>query len=315
MKSAPRVTVVVPLYNKAASVERALASIAGQTLTDFEALIVDDGSTDESADIAAAFPDARFQLVRQPNRGPGAARNRGLALAQSEIVAFLDADDAWLPEYLDWAVDALCQTPEAAACACSYFEAAGSKELSWRARDLTEGVFRATPDLSPERFTHTLAFLSPCTTVARAEALRRWGGFYDRSRCLYGEDAFLWLKVLLNETVFLDLQPRVRIHREASDLSNTRRTLRDLEPFLEYPEEIRANCPAPLQPLLDSFLTLRAFKTACVWSYWGRWREARRLRERFQAHQRYRLPYFWPSLLSATPAGALAGWLCRRLFS
>jgi hypothetical protein len=213
-------------------------------------------------------------------------------------------------------VQTLAESP-AAACACSYFEDPGgdSTETFWRDRGLVNGLFKATPDMSPELFTHTLAFLSPCTTVARTAIVRESGGFYDRSRCVYGEDAFLWLKMLLNETIAVDLRPRVRVHREASDLSDTRRTPRELEPFLEHPEEIEARCPASLRPLLESFFAIRAFKTACAFAYWGQWRAGRMVRSRFQTERSFQLPLFWTSLLCATPAGAAAGWLWRQIHS
>ena len=95
-----RVSVIVPLFNKAPYIERALSSVAAQTYRDFELIVVDDGSTDEGPRIVEAFNDLPIHLIRQENAGPGAARNRGLELAQGELVAFLDADDEWLPNYL-----------------------------------------------------------------------------------------------------------------------------------------------------------------------------------------------------------------------
>jgi len=95
-----RVSVIVPLFNKAPYIERALSSVAAQTYRDFELIVVDDGSTDEGPRIVEAFTDLPIHLIRQENAGPGAARNRGLELAQGELVAFLDADDEWLSNYL-----------------------------------------------------------------------------------------------------------------------------------------------------------------------------------------------------------------------
>jgi len=102
-----RVTVIVPLYNKATHIGRCLRSIAGQTLRDFEAIVVDDGSTDGSGEIARAFGDPRFRVIAQANAGPGAARNRGASEARGEFLAFLDGDDEWLPDYLEDNVRAL----------------------------------------------------------------------------------------------------------------------------------------------------------------------------------------------------------------
>jgi glycosyltransferase involved in cell wall biosynthesis len=90
-----RVSVIVPLFNKAKYIERALRSITAQALSDFEVIVVDDGSTDGGARIAESHPDPRFRLIRQPNAGPGAARNHGAAEARAPYLAFLDADDAW----------------------------------------------------------------------------------------------------------------------------------------------------------------------------------------------------------------------------
>jgi CDP-glycerol glycerophosphotransferase (TagB/SpsB family)/glycosyltransferase involved in cell wall biosynthesis len=91
----PRISVVVPFYNNADQLAECLASIAAQTIPDLEVIMVDDGSTDGSADIAAAQADAdpRFTLLRTPNGGPGSARNRGVAAATGEYLAFVDGDD------------------------------------------------------------------------------------------------------------------------------------------------------------------------------------------------------------------------------
>ena len=96
-----RVSVIIPLYNKEPYVRRALSSIRAQTFEDFEVIVVDDGSTDEGARAVESFDDARVRLVHQQNAGPGAARNRGIAEARGELLAFLDADDEWTPTYLE----------------------------------------------------------------------------------------------------------------------------------------------------------------------------------------------------------------------
>ncbi len=97
----PLVSVIVPLYNKASYVLRTLESVAAQTVTDFEVIVVDDGSSDGGEALVTNFPDSRFTLLRQKNAGPGAARNRGLREASAPYVAFIDADDVWLDEFLE----------------------------------------------------------------------------------------------------------------------------------------------------------------------------------------------------------------------
>ena len=106
----PLVSVVIPLYNKQRTIARAVASLRIQSLQAFEVVIVDDGSTDtswEQLELCGATTDPRFRCVRQANAGPGAARNAGARLAHGKYLAFLDADDEWLPEHLQRAVQAL----------------------------------------------------------------------------------------------------------------------------------------------------------------------------------------------------------------
>lgn len=94
------ISIVIPLYNKAQQVTQTLNSVLAQTFTEFEVIVVDDGSTDGSAEVVAQISDPRIKLIRQSNAGVSAARNRGIAEAKGEFIALLDADDCWKPSYL-----------------------------------------------------------------------------------------------------------------------------------------------------------------------------------------------------------------------
>ena len=99
--AAPAISVVMPVYNRAASVRVAIDSVLAQTFTHFELVVVDDGSTDGSAEAVAAIGDPRIRLVRlDSNHGANAARNEGLRQARARIVSFLDSDDLYLPHKL-----------------------------------------------------------------------------------------------------------------------------------------------------------------------------------------------------------------------
>jgi O-antigen biosynthesis protein len=98
----PQVTVVIPAFNRAQAVQRAIASVLAQTCQDFEIMVVDDGSTDGIAESVASFRDRRITLIRhEQNRGGGAARNTGILAGCAPFVAFLDSDDEWLPTKLE----------------------------------------------------------------------------------------------------------------------------------------------------------------------------------------------------------------------
>jgi glycosyltransferase involved in cell wall biosynthesis len=110
----PRVSILLPTYNRARFLPEAFASIRGQTLADWELIIVDDGSTDETGaevDALRRSVDQPVICVRQDNAGPYAARNRALDLATGTCVAFYDSDDIWLPQHLSNAVRALDAAP------------------------------------------------------------------------------------------------------------------------------------------------------------------------------------------------------------
>ena len=127
----PCVSVIVPIHNVAGHVRGCIESLMGQTLTDFEVLVIDDGSTDDSAAITqeAIGPDARFRLIRQENRGLSGARNTGLELARGAFIAFVDSDDRVMPDYLMQLWQALDRTgADWVACAVASHYADGSGE-------------------------------------------------------------------------------------------------------------------------------------------------------------------------------------------
>lgn len=99
----PHFSIVVPTYNRSASVLDTLQSCFDQTLNDFEVIVVDDGSTDDTRQVLASIEDARLVVVHQQNAGPAAARNHGMRLARGQYIAFLDSDDRWYPEFLETA--------------------------------------------------------------------------------------------------------------------------------------------------------------------------------------------------------------------
>lgn len=101
MQPTPAVSVIIPTYNRAKTIERAVNSVLNQTFSDLELLVVDDCSTDDTAEIIKNYKDERLVYIRhEKNRGEGGARNTGIQNSRAEYIAFLDSDDEWLPDKL-----------------------------------------------------------------------------------------------------------------------------------------------------------------------------------------------------------------------
>ncbi|MGN0187169.1 MAG: glycosyltransferase family 2 protein [Paludibacteraceae bacterium] len=121
-----KVSIIIPLYNKALFVTKALDSVLAQTFTDYECVIINDGSTDDSVSIVQQWMQnnacsSRFRLINQSNGGVSAARNYGIESSQGEYIAFLDADDWWAPNYLEEMTRLAREYPDAGIIGCAYY--------------------------------------------------------------------------------------------------------------------------------------------------------------------------------------------------
>ena len=310
-----RVSVVIPLYNKANYIARTLRSVASQTFEDFETIIVDDGSTDGSGEIAAEFPDRRFRVLRQANAGPGAARNRGISEACGEVIAVLDADDVWMPEYLASVLKLFDESgPEVAAVSSGYIvqpEGISSEGL-WLKRRLKRGIQRVTPDMSGQELAYMAAYMTQSTTAMRKAAFQRWGGYYCKNSCRYAEDTAFCLKVLLNEVVVFQPQPLAHLDFAASQLGRNFAGPRPVEPFLLDPEDVERACPPELLPLLRRYYAHCACKTATVLGVWGDTEAARSLVRQYVRVNNTRPAFLLMALFACTPAAQMLGRIILR---
>lgn len=186
----PRVSVVTPCFNAAEFIDATIASLQAQSLTDWEMVVVDDGSSDGSPQRVEACGDARVRLLRQANAGPSAARNAGIAAARSEYIAFLDADDLALPQRLAAQAAVLDADPALAVVASGFtwIDAAGAplpSPHSWQ----------YPFDLNALRDWLFDCPLVPSATMIRRAAWQAVGGFDPALRG--GEDWHFWLRLVL----------------------------------------------------------------------------------------------------------------------
>ncbi len=260
----PRVSVVVPLYNKSATIGTALGSVLGQSYRDLELIVVDDGSTDGGASVPAAAADPRVRIISQANAGPGAARNRGLRESRGEYVAFLDADDEWQPDFLETAVGALDGDPESAAWVSGLASGPERRSDPSRNRRLrgTAGAWRLSQGTAPKTIKLCVDFCHSSCIVARRAVVERYGGYYDAARATYGEDSYLWLLFVMNHRLQVDPEARVWFHTEHSALGAALLGRHPVRPALTASGPLLERCdPAYLAELDDLLAYYRLVET------------------------------------------------------
>ena len=183
---------IIAAYNAASTIAATLDSVLAQTFTDFEIICVDDGSTDRTSAILAEYSD-RVRVVDQPNSGPAAARNHGARLSSGEYLAFLDADDLWMPTMLERTVAALDADPSLTLVYCNP-SVADSEGVSI-GTTLTGNGFDHAPSLN-ELLTQLWPIM-PSAALVRRDAYDRCGGYRDelRGASFRFEDVDFWIRI------------------------------------------------------------------------------------------------------------------------
>ncbi|MEM8501981.1 MAG: glycosyltransferase family A protein [Cyanobacteria bacterium P01_D01_bin.1] len=208
LKTEHEVSVIIPAYNAIRYLPRALESVLNQTYQNFDVVIVDDGSQDGIGDwYAQLSEDIRQQvkLISRANKGTASARNLGIARSHSPYIAFLDADDIWLPEKLAQQVQALKNSPEAGLVYC--WVASVDQMESPTGRLYAER-------LQPQRAWETLVvrnvISTPSAVLVCRECLQAVGGF-DTTLKSYVEDKELWLRIARHYPI--QVLPEVLVHK------------------------------------------------------------------------------------------------------
>lgn len=193
----PRVSVIIPTYNRAAMLKEAVDSVLAQNYRNFELIVVDDGSTDDTLEFLSAFRED-ITLVRQTHQGVSSARNAGIKAASGSLVAFLDSDDLWLPEKLSHQVDFFNANPEAQICQTEEIWIRNGIRVNPKKRHKKPSgmIFKASLNL---------CLVSPSAVMLR-HGLLKTIGLFDESlpAC---EDYDLWLRISSRFPVHLIDEP------------------------------------------------------------------------------------------------------------
>lgn len=280
----PTVSVVIPLYNKGKYIERALTSVLAQTYQPFEIIVIDDSSTDDGPEKVLKLNDPAIILIRQENRGPGAARNAGLAMAKGKYVSFLDADDEWLPSFLETGLLVLeDDKANISVVWTGYYRSPGMEKNTDLYGELINGVYEINSKTDIKLMQQIINLICTCTAIIKTDIAKKWGGFFDHYKCLLGEDRYFFYKLLFNERFFIVPEPHAIYHREASDLSGCSELKNPsvVAPYLIDPEELIASCPSITQGILKELLAIHAFEAAKARVLLGHGKVAKELLERF----------------------------------
>jgi len=287
------VDVVMPLYNKAAYVARAIRSIQHQSLSDWRLLVVDDGSTDESPEVVKGIADSRIEMIHQSNQGPGAARNAGIARAAGKYLSFLDADDEWYPWFLANSVKAL-EEKEVGFAASMYYEWPRGEDMTeyWARREVRTGKYDLKGDEDPIWVNDLRKVVLAWNVVMQREIALKYGGFYEKDHCLSGEDTIFFMRLVFNEPFMIVVPAAVRYHLESSVLGYQSGKVQPIPPYLLDPESVLGYCAGGRREMAQKVLDYAAVGIGRRLARSGRKIEADDLLRRFPGARTYRRLYY-----------------------
>lgn len=227
------ISIIIPLYNKAAHIKRALKSVIKQGIKDIEILVVNDASTDGGEKLIGEFNDSRIKLYHRSEPGPGgyAARNLGILNAKSPWIAFLDADDEWLEDHLSNFMDALQQNPEIELYGAAYKKSFGDGNFKICKKAVVVGEDTDLRLISFDEFLESIVnteqVIWTSATIVKREAFSKAGDF-PAGRTRRGGDTDTWLR-LANTARHIGWNPKVSVIYHLDADNRVTQTARNFE--------------------------------------------------------------------------------------
>ena len=201
-------SVVIPLYNKALSIRSTLDSVLSQVYTNYEIVVVDDGSTDESVKEVLAIDDKRIRLIQKDNGGVSSARNKGIIEAKGNYIAFLDGDDLWHPMYLETLYQLIQDYPNHSIYGVGCAKIVND-EIPFLETE-TANYYRGIADWDYSK----MCFTGSSTCTPRKNLIEI--GLFD-TRMKYGEDMDMWFRLMLNGGGACDSRPLAYYRQDAEN--------------------------------------------------------------------------------------------------
>lgn len=221
-----KISVVIPLYNKELSITRAIHSVLAQTHKEFELIVVNDGSTDNSLEKVQKIYDDRIKIVGQKNHGVSAARNLGIERAAFDFVCLLDADDEWKPGFLGAMVNLIKKRPEAAMYTCRFLTVFEDGR-AFLGRTIFDNHFSGEVENFFYAYRKSRSLINSSSVCLNKKYLKQIGGFPESVNV--GEDIFVWLQMALLAPVMHTSEVLSVIHRDSEN-----RTVYRVAPRIPY---------------------------------------------------------------------------------
>lgn len=242
------ISVVIPAYNASSFIGEAIESVHSQAEKVHEIIVIDDGSTDGTPEVVMSHGEG-VRCIRQENAGPSAARNRGIELAVSPLIAFLDADDAWTPDKITEQLAVFRAHPEVGLVASDMAETDSAGRITKPSVLAAHNLLNFFEGLDGAPVPHALRrlaeknFIPTGTVIAKRSLLLEHGGFRPDIR--YGEDLELWARIACrSEIVCL---PRVHMLRRQHGANTTQAIEPMLHDLVEVMKSLRETCAAELK--------------------------------------------------------------------
>lgn len=262
-------SVIIPLYNKETFIENTLKSVLQQTFTDFEVIVVNDGSTDKSLEKANRIKDSRIQIYNQENSGASAARNKGLDLASSDYIAFLDADDLWNENHLQTLYMLIQDFPVAGIFASRYQLVFKNNSVSVpEFKDISSNFRGIVTDYFESSLNYAVATSS--SIAVPSKIFKELGNF--KTYISSGQDTDMWLRIALQYPVAIsDKITASYLHFVEDSLSKTTILDKKIKQFSDYQEEEK------FRPSLKQYLDLYRMEYALQYKIAGEYTKSKAL--------------------------------------
>jgi glycosyltransferase involved in cell wall biosynthesis len=263
----PAVSVVIPAYNAEGTIAETLASLLAQTFTDFEALVIDDGSADRTAEVAGGTGDPRVRVLGIPNGGVAHARNQAISQAHGDLIAFLDADDLWEPRKLELQVAALERQPEAGWCVT------GGVRIDESSNEIGPLPLLTSSDVCRTLLLRSMTVGHLSSGMVRKTILDQAGGFDARfSQCA---DWDLWLRLSVTAPVAV-LSDRLLRYRTTAGNMSSNISLLERDTFAVLDSFFGTAAAAPYRPARKQVYGAHWMVCAGSYLHRGQTREALR---------------------------------------